>query len=216
MKKLLSGIAPIFLLLGMVGIANAALTTIGTATYEGSDYNLIWDDDNNGNSVVWLDYTRSTGTWTTQRDWAFGLDSAINNIQTPDYIIDWGANSWRLPSAGTTPSTGYNQITSEMGHLWYTELGFSEGDEPSDAELNASNFEELRTTWYFTGTTISPGWAWYFYMGDGAQGGFTKSSWRHALAIRSGQVSPVPVPGGAWLLCSGLIALVGVRRKLKK
>jgi len=34
-------------------------------------------------------------------------------------------------------------------------------------------------------------------------------------AVNSGQ-SFVPIPGAVWLLGSGLIALVGLRRKLKK
>ncbi len=41
--------------------AQGGLITIGTSTYSGSDYNLIWDDDNNGNfqnlvsSAYWSD-----------------------------------------------------------------------------------------------------------------------------------------------------------------
>jgi len=35
-------------LLGMAGLSHASLTTIGTATYGGIDYNLVYDNDNNG------------------------------------------------------------------------------------------------------------------------------------------------------------------------
>ena len=48
-KKLLAGLIAGLFMLGMAVMAHASLTTIGTATYKGSDYNLIWDDDNNGN-----------------------------------------------------------------------------------------------------------------------------------------------------------------------
>jgi len=53
-----------FLLLNLPSAANATLITIGTADYDSNgngiieaneSYNLIWDDDNNGNSVVGLD-----------------------------------------------------------------------------------------------------------------------------------------------------------------
>jgi len=84
----------------MQGIADAALTTIGTATYGGSDYKLIWDDDNNGNSVIWLDYTNfphTGGWWGTQIDWAAGLGSVLTNISTPGYTVNFYEADWRLP-----------------------------------------------------------------------------------------------------------------------
>ena len=81
------------LLLGMVfllmtsGLANANLITIGTATYTTAThtadntsqsvtenvYNLIWNDNNNGNSVVWLDYMLSL----TLFDLSFTLSDII-------------------------------------------------------------------------------------------------------------------------------------------
>lgn len=57
MKKTLLVFSTALALLGMAGMSQATLTTIGTATYFGSEYNLICDDDNNGNSVVSLDYS---------------------------------------------------------------------------------------------------------------------------------------------------------------
>ncbi|MCK4378316.1 MAG: VPLPA-CTERM sorting domain-containing protein [Deltaproteobacteria bacterium] len=33
------------------------------------------------------------------------------------------------------------------------------------------------------------------------------------MAVRSGAVSPVPIPGALWLLGSGLLGLVAVRRR---
>lgn len=79
---------------GIQGVAQATLTNIGTATYNGSTYNLIWDDDNNGNSIVWLDYSNRPGIdimtkWNFQMEWAAGLGSAITDIQTPGYNVIW-------------------------------------------------------------------------------------------------------------------------------
>ena len=76
-KRFLSILVTGLFLLCVAGMANAALTTIGTATYGGSDYNLIWDDDNNGNSVVWLDYTNARTNWSAQNAWAGELDSSL-------------------------------------------------------------------------------------------------------------------------------------------
>jgi len=52
-KKELICLGVAVLMFSAVGSAKATLTTIGTVTYGGMNYNLIWDDDNNGNSVIW-------------------------------------------------------------------------------------------------------------------------------------------------------------------
>lgn len=211
-----------FLLL-LVGTANAALTTIGTATYQGADYKLIWDDDNNGNSVVWLDYTNSGDslTWLAQTSWAAELGSTLTNIQTPGYNISWNDGAWRLPSAGPSPGAGYSdsyyQTNSEMGHLFYTELELSLSM-VSTALLNQSNFDNLSFTVYWSETTYAANsdWAWYYAMNVGYQGQYRKTDENcYGLAIRNAQVTydPVPIPGAIILLGAGFIGLVGLRRK---
>ncbi len=70
MKKVI--VLVVLMVMGYSIQAQGVQITIGTATYSGSDYNLIWDDDNNGNSVVWLDYTNSGVNWGSQNTWASG------------------------------------------------------------------------------------------------------------------------------------------------
>ena len=60
MKKIMMAVIVTVFLMFITNISYAMLVTIGTVEYYGSDYKLIWDDDNNGNSVVWLDYTHSS------------------------------------------------------------------------------------------------------------------------------------------------------------
>ena len=82
---------------------------------------LIYDSDLN---ITWYDYSKSWDTWQNQVNWASGLS------------VTFGSNTytdWRLPSTvdGTyagcgcngTTTAGYNITSSEMGHLFYTELG---------------------------------------------------------------------------------------------
>ncbi|MCP4265242.1 MAG: hypothetical protein GY777_06655, partial [Candidatus Brocadiaceae bacterium] len=146
MKKVI-----VLLVLMMMGYsiqAQAGLTTIGTAAYGGSDYNLIWDDNNNGNSVVWLDYTNDPTDWQSQKDWALGLDSAITSYDIdPGYTITWD-DDWRLP---TTPdnsgSFGSGKTNSEMGHLYHTELGNGTG-----GLTNTGDFQNLVASVYWSGT----------------------------------------------------------------
>ena len=78
MKKKLVSITTGLIMLCMAGMAHAIFTTIGTATYGGSDYNLIWNDDNNGNLVVWLNYTNDDTNWTSQNDCIFYSSNLYN------------------------------------------------------------------------------------------------------------------------------------------
>ena len=86
--------------------ASAELTIIGTATYDGTDYNLVWDDDNGGGQeVVYLDYDYSDGRWVNHPDaisWVSGLGASLTINLLPDYDVTW-AGDWRLPAvSGTT------------------------------------------------------------------------------------------------------------------
>lgn len=142
-----------FGLLLVSATANATLTTIGTATYMGNNYNLIYEDDSIFGGLVWLDYT-GYGYWQSQADWATGLNGAgvlTYNIK-PGLSVSWN-DQWRLPSTdeskadltgpwGTDGGDGYgygwggadqngsydyyrgfNMVNSEMGHLFYESLG---------------------------------------------------------------------------------------------
>ena len=82
--------------------AQAGLTTIGTATYydgagHSADYNLIWDDDNNGNSVVWLDYTRGPANWIDMNAWSSELngEGVLTYNIDPGYEVTWNGD-WRF------------------------------------------------------------------------------------------------------------------------
>jgi len=232
-KVLIALVAGLALVCMMTGPARASLTTIGTATYGDSNYNLIWDNDNNGNSVVWLDYSNQSIGWSDQNAWAAALNTTITSYNiNPGFTVDWGSSAWRLPSTvdgkysygvnGNT-SGGYNITTSEMGHLYYTELGNpgyldTSGNNQSEYGLtNTGDFEHLIADWYWSGTEYAedPSSAWGFGMSYGVQANYFKDYPHYGLAVRSGQVSAVPVPGAIWLLGSGLIGLLGIRRRRK-
>ena len=222
-KRFLAVLATGLFFLCITGLANADLTTIGTVTYSGSDYNLIWDDNNNGNSVIWLDYFNSPTNWAAQNAWAAELDSSlIYNIDSA-YTVTWNDAAWRLPSAGVNPQDGYNQTTSEMGHLFYNELRLSASPSPpytTVAQLNATNFDNLLAKWYWSGTEYAnplyPDRAWLFRMDTGDQINRYRNITEYGLAVRSGQVSLVPIPATIWLLGSGIAGLVALGRRRKR
>jgi hypothetical protein len=219
MKKLLNGVLMVLLLFVFISTANASLITIGTARIGGTGtaYSLIWDDDNNGNSIVWLDYANNFTDWTNQNAWAAGL-TLTYDIDSA-YSVDWGSSPWRLPSAGDHPEFGDDKVTSEMGHLFYTELGLN-NDLTSATELNASNFDNLVATWYWSSTefTTDSDIAWRFYMASGEQGTNGKDhTSNRGLAVRNAQVStaPVPEPATMFLFGLGLLGVLGIGRKQK-
>lgn len=230
--RILPRIVLLSILFLTTGSSQAALVAIGTATYAGSEYNLIWDDNNNGNSVVWLDYTQSGNI----NSWVKGLDSALTYNIDPAYIVDWGTNSWRLPETvdgeyyfhwnGTTTG-GYNITNSEMGHLYYEELGNigrcgTDGTWfPSGWGLtNTGDFENLTASLYWSTQYASySGGIWGFDMKLGSQSWFIGSTYGCGLALRTGQISvvqagtPVPVPGTFWLFGLGIIVLSAFQKK---
>jgi len=221
----LAGLTAGLLMFCFNGLAQASLTTIGTATYGLSEYNLIWDEDNNGQSLIWLDYSHTPSTWENQKYWAEVIlgEVLILNLD-PGFTVDWNSSSWRLPTAGVDYADWeyyythgeYNQATSEMGHLFCTELGLKRCLFNSTEKLNESEFDNLiaSTYWSSTESEYNPDIAWYLSTSPISQGYTSKSAWQfYGLAVRSGQVSMVPMPGAVWLLGSGLAGLAVFRKK---
>ena len=220
-KKSLAGIMVFFMIFGMACVSSAALVTIGTATYDdgsgAQNYNLIYDADAPLGPIVWLDYTHAATNWWEQDAWSAGLSGQLS-INTPGYTVTWTAGeTWRLPNTGTNPGAGYNQTGSEMGHLWYDEFLFSQGDAPTADDLNATNFDNLVVFPYWSGPEYakSSDYAFEFSMSAGHQGLNSKDGVFYGLAVRRGEVSAVPIPGALYLFSSGLFGLVAVRRRKK-
>ena len=57
------------------------------------------------------------------------------------------------------------------------------------------------------------GYAWGFYTNYGTQYSINKSYSLYGWAVRSGDVSAVPVPAAVWLMGGGLIGLLGVAKR---
>lgn len=229
-------------LVGLVSVsAEATLTTIGTASYGSQSYNLIYDEIP---GLVWLDYSNALDVWQNQMIWVISLNSPgmlTYNINSA-YTVTWGVEGFRLPKvvdsgapgcnwaySGTDCGFNVDTSTGEMAHLYYDELGnkaYSDLNgvypQPGWGLVNKGPFANLLPNIYWSNTEYAPNInnAWGFdFVNGGGQNADNKNSHWYAMAVRSGNVvpTPVPEPGTIALIGSGLIGfgLIKFRKRFR-
>ena len=177
---------------------NRTLTTIGTATYGTSTYNLIYEGGLGQKGLIWLDYTNAGDTWSNQMSWADGLNNELTYTLRTGITVSW-LGGWRLPSV------------NEMEHLYYHSLGNSDD---LNQPINTGPFHRLLTgdsTPYWAGDKSPPN-IYLFTPKGSLLGSQTGAGDWSALAVRGGQVgtATVPEPSTLLLFGSGLVGLGGV------
>lgn len=186
---------------------------------------MVYDADRN---ITWLadaNYARTSGydsdgrmTWAQALAWAESLAFG-------------GFDDWRLPNSeqpDASCSNAYQGVShgfgcrqSDMGHLFYDELGgeavrrISLSTDP-DVLLFSNIQDDPSNTAYWTGQNW-PGdalWAQAFTFSGGGMGGVPVEGYYYAWAVRDGDVIPnVTEPGVLTLLSIGLAGWVGVARR---
>lgn len=200
-------------------ISNAALVSRadGTMVYD-TDLDITWLADAN--------YSMSSGydadgkmTWDETQTW-------IDTLNTESHL---GFNDWRLPTTLVPDSScsntnidglpaGTNCTGSEMGHLFYNELGGAALNSILDsADPDLALFFNIQSDVYWADDNDSPfsgsAWTWIFLFSHGAQDLELKGPDYYTWAVRDGDIGAVPVPAAVWLFCSGLIGLIGMAKR---
>ncbi|WP_347987737.1 DUF1566 domain-containing protein [Methylomonas sp. AM2-LC] len=136
-------------------------------------------------------------------DWWAG-QALVHYLDTQNY---GGSNQWALPTSN--PVFGYDN-GSQLGELFYNELGGTAG-----SSIPSGPFSNVQAYVYWSGTEYAayPGYAWYFYTVYGYQNLSYKDFQFYAWAVSPGQVNAVPVPGAVWLFGTGMLGLLGLKRR---
>ena len=214
--------------------ATAALYDRGNGLIYDDVLDITWLQD--ANYAYTSDYVQADSygrmTWGVAKAWAAQLSYG-------------GYDDWRLPSANLMNAanpcqaydgscdSGYNNTTSELGHMFYNNLGnlgsrdtngnvqswsyvtswFTDGatsDVVSIHNLQKTQLYDINYDVYWFGEEYAPntGNAWAFLSFLGYQGTRDKHSFRsYSWAVRDGDVSSVPLPAGIYLFLSGLVSL---------
>lgn len=203
-----------------VALATAGLLSSGIvqAALHDRGGGLIYDDVLD---ITWLadaNYALTSGydsdgrmSFSAANTWAAGLSYG-------------GYDDWRLPTAlnqdSTGPCIGYNCTSSEMGHMFYNNLGAAAGNHVLSGTntANLALFTDLHSYAYWSGTVYAPdpgSDAWSFTTTNGYQGIDFQSYEFYAWAVRPGDVAAIPEPETYAMLLAGL-GLLGVAAKWRR
>lgn len=211
----------LFAVLAVPGLSFGALIDRGGGLIYDTDLNVTWlADANYAMTSGYAAYGRMT--WAAANTWAANL--TYNDSVRGVTYGDWRLPTTLVPDAScadifTTPPSarGFFCSGSEMGHLFYDELGGEAGQHISTTHnANYNLFINMTGNTYWSSTDYALDTsccAWYFYLATGFQDDRPKGDPIFALAVRDGDVASVPIPAAAMLFSSGLLGLISIARR---
>jgi hypothetical protein len=219
-------------------ITEAALLDRGNGMLYDDVLNITWLQDANYAKTSGYD-TDGKMDWHTAAAWADSLVyGGYSDWRLASNTPVNGSNfNYALKYDGSS-DRGYNITSpySELAYMYHVNLdlksAFSTGAISQEdfgifgnGTTNGTNMisfgqndvdlvKNLQAYYYWSGTEMPNSVnAWAFNNANGDQIYFGKNNQRYAWAVRSGDVSSVPIPGAIWLFGAGLLGLLGLKRR---
>ena len=205
-------------------VSNSALIDRGNGLIYDTELDITWLSDANYSMTSGFD-SDGRMQWIDAFNWARNLEYS-------------GFTNWRLPQSiepdptcsdpDAHPANGFNCTGSEMGHLYYQELGGTGGTLLSSSHNSSYDlFTNFGNYYYWSSTGTGYGssnnkYAFGFETSNESGWQFTlnEGNYLYALAVHDGDIGSqvVPLPTAFWLFLSGLIGLLttkGLTPRLK-
>lgn len=161
-------------------------------------------------------------------DWRLPINTPVSGGSSFNY----DANSY---NGSTDIGQNITNPHSELAYMYYVNLGLKSSHD-TDANLQADGgifgngtyyvgqnnvglVINLKGSWYWSETHLPDAYdpdsvaGYRFAVGSGDQEAWDGSYKMYAWAVRPGDVSAVPVPGAVWLFGSGLLGLLGFKKR---
>lgn len=200
-------------------VPNVAYATLAGRDLDGNlaTFEAFYDTDLN---ITWLadaNYAKTSSYYAVIINGGMTQENAnawATNLSFTDTVNNVTYDNWRLPSARNQDGTvcfGYNCTNSEMGHMFYSELGGIAGQ--NIAATHNANYDLF--------INIEPYYYWSFDLGVVCRNfnfkegypcdGSSFSNGYYAWAVSDGDIGVAAVPEpSAWILVLTGLSILGV------